>query len=136
MRLRRRIARTLLVVAALGTATCLGTSPAGRQTRDRRVITRAEIEAAQLPSAYEVIKRYRSDFLRSRGRTSLTQQSAPYAAVFLDDIEFGSIDSLRDIPADQINEIRFYESTEAQTKYGSGRMGGVIAISSRRPARG
>jgi hypothetical protein len=100
------------------------------------VITRTEIEAAGVPTAYDVVKRYRSDFLRSRGRTSLIEQSAPYAIVFLDDVEFGTIESLHDIPADQINEIRFYEASEAQTKFGSGRMGGVIAISSRRPSRG
>jgi len=117
-------------------AACLGTSPAGRPARDRRLVSRADIEAAQVESAYDLVKRYRSDFLRSRGQTSLTQRSSPYAAVFLDDLEYGSIESLRQIPADQINEIRFYEATEAQTKFGSGRMGGVIAVSTRRPSRG
>jgi hypothetical protein len=125
----------VLVATAVVTA-CLGPPPAGRPVRDRRVITRADIEAVQVETAYDLVKRYRADFLRSRGATSLTQRSTPYAAVFLDELEFGTIESLRQIPANQIGEVRFYESTEAQTKFGSGRMGGVIAITSRRPSRG
>jgi hypothetical protein len=123
------------LVATAIAVSCLGPPPSGRQLRDRRLITRAEIEAAQFETAYDVVKRYRADFLRSRGATSLTQRSTPYAAVFLDDLEFGTIESLRQIPVDQVSEIRFYEASEAQTKFGSGRMGGVIAITSRR-ARG
>jgi outer membrane cobalamin receptor len=46
-------------------------------------------------------------------------------------MEFGPITSLRNIPASEISTIRLYRAWEATTKYGTGNMGGVIAISTR-----
>ena len=45
--------------------------------------------------------------------------------------EFGPMASLRSIPASQVVEIRLYRSWEVATKFGAGKMGGVIAVATR-----
>jgi len=52
--------------------------------------------------------------------------------VYVDGQEFGPIASLRNLPASQIGAIRLYRSWEATTKFGTGNMGGVIAVTTRR----
>jgi outer membrane receptor protein involved in Fe transport len=80
-----------------------------------------------------VIQKLRANFLSYRGETSLTKnQSTPYPTVYLDGQEFGPINTLRTIPASQIGSIQLLRSWEATTKYGTGNMGGVIAIVTRR----
>jgi hypothetical protein len=46
-------------------------------------------------------------------------------------MEFGQIASLRTIPASQVSTIRLYRAWEAATKFGTGNMGGVIAVTTR-----
>jgi len=99
---------------------------------ESQLITEEEIERSQAPTAYEVIQRLRANFLSYRGETSLDKnKSQPYPTVYVDGQEYGPLSSLRNIPASQIATIRLYRSWEATTKYGTGNMGGVIAITTR-----
>ncbi len=106
------------------------TSPRGDDLR-RDVITEEQIDASQAANAYDVIKKLRANFLSHRGQTSLRGTSSPYPTVYVDDQAYGPIASLRNIPAIQVAEIRLYRAWEAQSKYGIGNMGGVIAVSTR-----
>jgi len=54
------------------------------------------------------------------------------AHVFVDDTYYGDIDTLKTIPASQLAEVRFYQSYEAQYKFGSGHMGGVVQLITKR----
>ena len=96
------------------------------------VITEEEIIASQATNAFEVIKKLRANFLNSRGETSLrASQSSPYPTVYVDDQEFGPITTLSTIPAGNISTIRLYRVSEANLKYGSRNISGVIAITTR-----
>ncbi|MFL5524495.1 MAG: TonB-dependent receptor plug domain-containing protein [Gemmatimonadaceae bacterium] len=96
------------------------------------VITEEEIIASRATNALEVIKKLRANFLNSRGETSLRQsQSQPYPTVYVDDQEFGPITTLSSIPAGNISTIRLYRVSEANVKYGSQNISGVIAITTR-----
>jgi hypothetical protein len=98
-----------------------------------QVITEDEIVASRASTAFEVIHKLRANFLTNRGETSLNRsQSNPYPTVYLDDQEFGPISSLSSIPAAQITMIRLYRVSEANAKYGSHNLSGVIAITTRR----
>jgi outer membrane receptor for ferrienterochelin and colicin len=123
-----------LLVAALA-GTFFACTPPQLGSVDRassQLITEDEVEASRAPNAYEVIQRLRPNFLSYRGETSFNKQnSQPYPTVYVDGQEFGPISSLRNIPASQIATIRLYRSWEATTKFGSGNMGGVIAITTR-----
>lgn len=97
-----------------------------------QVITEDEIIASRAANAFEVIHKLRSNFLSNRGQTSLNRnQSNPYPTVYLDDQEFGPISSLSTIPAAQITMIRLYRVSEANAKYGSHNLSGVISIYTR-----
>jgi hypothetical protein len=96
------------------------------------VITEDEIVASRATTAYEVIHKLRANFLTNRGETSLNKtQSDPFPTVYMDDQEFGPISVLSSIPASQISTIRLYRVSEANAKYGTHNLSGVIAIFTR-----
>lgn len=98
---------------------------------DRNVITTAEIQSANVATAYDLIALYRANFLNSRGPNSILLKQPKEPTVYLDNVEFGTIASLRTIQASNIAEIRFIEGWDAMTKYGSDHVAGVIQIFTR-----
>ena len=121
------------IVFAATLAACASAGPARQPTPSTsNVISRAELEAEGSANVYDVIARLRPNFLRSRGPTSVMNASArTVAAVFVDDIEYGDLESLRRFPAMRIAEIRYYSGPEATTKFGSVFGAGVIALKAR-----
>ena len=99
---------------------------------NQQVITEDQIEASRGATAYEVIQKLHANFLSYRGETSLNRStSRPFPTVYVDGQEYGPISSLANLSASQIATIRLYRSWEATTKFGTGNMGGVIAITTR-----
>jgi hypothetical protein len=97
------------------------------------LITEDEVTASHGATAYEVIQVLRPNFLSYRGETSfLRSRSRPYPTVYVDGQELGPIASLTTISGTEIGTIRLYRSWEATTIFGTGKMGGVIAITTRR----
>jgi hypothetical protein len=118
-----------LAVVAIACAPPRSYAPGGVDTQ---IITEEEIDASRAATAYEAIQKLRANFLSYRGETSLNRnQSQPFPTVYVDGMEFGQIASLRTIPASQVSTIRLYRSWEATTKFGTGKMGGVIAVTTR-----
>jgi len=102
------------------------------EVSNSQLITEEEIDASRTQTAYDAIQKLRANFLSYRGETSFDRtKSQPYPTVYLDGQEFGPIASLRNIPASQVATIRLYRSWEATTKFGTGNMGGVIAVTTR-----
>lgn len=99
--------------------------------KDRNVITTAEIESANASTAYDLIVKFHANFLHSRGPNSILLQQPKEPTVYLDNVEYGTINSLRTIQASTIAEIRFFEGWDAMTKYGSDHVAGVIQIYTR-----
>ena len=125
-------ARGFLALVATMTIACGTPIPTTKVVYDTQLITEDEIDASGGSSAYDVIRKLRANFLSYRGETSFRRTSSPYPTVYVDGQAFGEISTLRTIPAVQIATIRLYRSWEATTKFGTGNMGGVIAISTRR----
>jgi hypothetical protein len=99
---------------------------------DSQLITEDEVEASRMTNAYEVIQKLRANFLTYRGETSFNKNiSQPYPTVYLDGQEYGSLATLRTLPASEIATIRLYLSWEATTKFGTGNLSGVIAVTTR-----
>jgi len=61
----------------------------------------------------------------------MKNDSNPFPIVYVDDQEFGPISTLSSIPAAQISLIRLYRVSEANAKYGTHNLTGVIAITTR-----
>jgi hypothetical protein len=87
--------------------------------------------ATNAVTAYDVIARLRGEYLRDRGPTSLVLPSQNRPIVFLNEQEYGALDVLHDVRADDLTEIRFYPGPDAVTKFGSRYSGGVIQLVSR-----
>ena len=121
---------------ALTAATLIGCATSGASGRtDSNILTREEIAKAGIGgSAYDVISRLRPAFLISRGQATLSNgtTATSYPNVYLDGVVYGDITSLRNVDSIQIAEVRLYQAWDAQTKFGMGNNGGVIAISTRR----
>ena len=105
--------------------------------RDRSVIRAEEIATVQAANAYDIVAKLRSEFLRSRGPITAARgrNDPPSVTVFIDGVEAGPIDqTLRQIPASDVVEIRLYRAADAATKYGSRHNGGVVDVKTRRAA--
>jgi hypothetical protein len=123
----RRAFIVMLALALVGCHRQQGGSAGG----GRNLITREEIERTGGISAYDVIARLRADFLADRGRTSIMLAPQNQASVFLADQYYGEIVELRNLRADQVEQIRFYPGTEAVVRFGAKYGGGVIQIQPR-----
>jgi outer membrane cobalamin receptor len=127
-----RVAAVLSVFAVVACSSATkGTS------RDRMIIRADEIATVQAANAYDIVSKLRGSFLRTRGPTSTRNiTSPPSIMVFLDGILVGPVDnSLKQIPATEVQEIRLYSATDAVTKYGSRFNGGVIDVMTARAGR-
>jgi len=119
-----------LAVATLGCA--IRRSAVAPGSGDPMTITRDQIVAVQADNAWDAVQRLHGDFLVSRGRESLNPNVPPIPVhVFVDDTYYGGVSTLRNIPASDIAAIHLYQSYEAQYKFGSGHMGGVIQVITR-----
>jgi len=116
------------LVAGLVLTACV--KPNTATTREG-VITQEQIESSNAQTAYDVVARYRGDFIRNRGPTSITLGTQDVPVVFLNDTEYGPIVALHDIRAVDISEIDFYSGPDAVIKFGSRYGGGVIQCKSR-----
>lgn len=135
---RTILAGVILSVALVGCASVGGRSPAattaatptGTQaassTADASRLTRAEIDSADLPNAYELVTRLRRPWLRRAGAVGGD------VAVYMDEQNLGGAEKLRDIPATEVAELQYVENADAIRRWGSGTTGAVIVVVRRR----
>jgi hypothetical protein len=123
----------ILGCASAGTSGTSGTS--GGAPRRGNLITAEDITAAHadVSSVYDAIARLRPNWLATHGPTSLsTAGGAGVATVWLNGVQYGDLGSLRNIPAYDVADIRYYDVTEAGARYGlKGGTSGVIEVRTR-----
>jgi hypothetical protein len=135
--------RAGLVVAAFVMAISSGCATAGsassgtsKGTRSQDVIAEAEItsRAREATTALQVIEQLRPQMLRGRGVSSPSDVSgeATLPRVYVDEVSYGNLNTLSNVSAGQIKEIRFLNSRDATTRWGTGHMGGVILVTTRK----
>ena len=97
----------------------------------RNVITQEEIEASTASSVYDLIAQTRADFLKDRGKISIRSNQREKAVVFLNDQEYGILETMRNIPLGRVSEIRYYPGTDAVNRFGAQYGGGIVMLISR-----
>lgn len=130
MTLMREVA--VLLVLSLGLMGCTSSS-----TTQQSGVTSNRIVVSELPapvnglSAYEVVKRYRSNWLEKRGPSSF--KSPATIKVYLDGATtpYGSAEALRQIRMTNVVTIRYFDAQEAQFKFGLGNVAGAILVRTR-----
>jgi len=117
----RRVGFSLVFLALLSVAcSTAGTGESGSR-RNRNVISAEELaELVGNYSAYEAVQRLRANWLSGRGT------SRP--RVFVDGIDLGGTEVLRNYRLETIREIRFVQPSDATVRFGTGFGGGVIEV--------
>lgn len=130
---------TILVTACGGGGAGGSAQPSTTPSRIRgpaNLITEAEISAGTAyTNALEVVQNLRPQMLIPRGVGSdgsgLSATSIPII-VYMDDVRLGEVQSLVNIPANRVREIRFVNARDATTRYGTGHSSGVILVVTKR----
>ena len=128
-----------VTTAACGSATVgapnpfSGTPPAGGDDYTQGApdeIVRAEIQrrGGSDHTAMALIRRLRPAWLLARGQNSFTDPSAAYPIVYIDEIRHGNLSTLNQIPATEILSMRFFNTADATTRWGTGHQSGAINI--------
>lgn len=119
-----RFPRATVFLLALLLPACASSGGAGTaDTSDTApVLTMAEIRAAELPNAYELVSRLRRPWLRRDPRTG------GEVRVFLNDREIGGAAALRDIPAVDVAELRYFDGEAAVARWGQAVEASVIEV--------
>tara|TARA_Y100001936_G_C15980633_1_gene616484 strand:- start:656 stop:1075 length:420 start_codon:yes stop_codon:yes gene_type:complete len=122
----------LFLISSIGCAsTGAGDSSGRRMNPD--LITRAELdEIAQAnQTVYEAIGRLRVTWLRPRTPASIQFNSDRLPKAMIDNQQF-ELDFLRQMPIEDVQELRFIDAREATFRWGTGFANGVIEVRSRR----
>jgi len=123
----------IAVAAILGCAPATGTSgTSGTPPVPRRgtLLTAEEILAAHadVATAYDAISRLRPNWLAARGAT-FDPPSSEFPVVFVNGRLYGELNSLRNIDASHVADVRYYSSAEAGSIFGlQGGLSGVIEV--------
>jgi hypothetical protein len=96
--------------------------------RNAMVITKEEIAASHMYNAYDVISSLRPAFFHSHGPTTFSAEDNGLPKVYLNHMVYGSIESLKTMEVSGIQEIHYYNGTEASNRFGLGNVSGAIEI--------
>ena len=134
------IRKLFAAAAALVTLSCATTGSSSNglrpKSRNQDIIAESEISASasEASNALQIIEKLRPQMLRSRGVGSPTDVGGENAKpkVYVDNVSYGDLSALSNLTSSQIKEIQFINSRDATTKWGTGHMGGVILVITRR----
>lgn len=147
MRCARVVVTALVIAGASGCASGGGStnvagdvaSGAASTTRTRRnpdVIDANEIStrATDAATALQIIQKLRPRMLQSRGLNSPNDPTGETTLprVYVDNVSFGDVGTLSNLAATQILTIQFLNARDATTRFGTGHMGGVILVTTKR----
>jgi hypothetical protein len=89
---------------------------------------------ADITNAYDAISRLRPNWLAPHGAMGSDPALSQSATVYLDGQLYGAIETLRNIPAYYVAEIRYYDVTQAGARFGiRGGTAGVIEVKMKSP---
>ncbi len=86
------------------------------------VITASEIQEANMPNAYELVSRLRRPWLRQDKITGKEVR------VYMEQRDIGGAEALRNIPAADVAELRFFDSDAAMKRWGQTVESSVIEV--------
>ena len=95
------------------------------------MITAAEIVAARVTDVYQAVTQLRPEFLRRRANT-IGVTARPNVAVYLDELPYGGLESLRFIPLDRVRLIRYLSPSDADMRWGGSHPTGAILVTTLR----
>ena len=126
------LSAALLAAGCASSGSSAGTAAAsasrGSTNASRYLVTQEELAGVGDRSAYEALQQLRPSFLHSRNMQTSSNPLPMPVDVFVDGGRTEGLDALKNIRASTVKEMRFYEPQDANTKFGTGHNGGVIAV--------
>lgn len=123
-----RFLNLVALAGILGCAASSGNSASLKLPRTANYLTGEEIISAHANegTAYDAVARLRPNWLVGHG---VAVQGSEFAMVFVDGQQYGPPESLRNIQAYHVTDIRYYDITQAGARFGiRGGTGGVIEV--------
>ena len=117
---------TLAIAMTLSCASATQTS----SRRSRNVLTAEDFQGQSERNLYDLISRLRPNWLRPQGGVLATGTTP--VVVYVDNVRFGGVAVLADMPLQEVEQVRFVDGTDAATRYGMNTDGGVIEVITRR----
>lgn len=129
---------SLAVLLVLLAGACRsGPGPEGAGSSNRSVISQEELDALPPLSVHQAIERLRPTWLRGRVITVRgVSVERRYPAVFIDGVPSGDLQRLHELITRNVREVRFYSSSDATTRFGTGYPAGMIEVVMRRGGGG
>jgi len=133
-----RILRHPLTIAGLVIASACSSSGGAASTpdarpapsQDRNLLTQDELQRTAGSDLFDAIRILRPQWLR-QAPTIIRQGGEGSLLVYLDGVRYGDATSLRQISISVVQEVRFLSPSEAQGRYGTQDLHGVIAVTTR-----
>lgn len=122
--------RAVVCISLLFLAGCATAGEMAEPSPDRTELTRPEIERVSHRNVLELVQAERPHWLRPRGRTSLLNEGE--LVVYVDGMRAGGASFLAQIHPIEIESIRYYDSREAQHRFGIGHTHGALNVFMRR----
>jgi hypothetical protein len=91
-------------------------------------IVPSELSDVTADNAYDIVQQLRPQWLRPRGPTSFLVPGGELPAVYVDNVRYGDLQVLRDIPINEIRELRYWNGPDATNRWGTGVVAGVIEV--------
>jgi hypothetical protein len=123
--------RVSYVLVGVSLTACAAATPSSRShfsNAGRDVLTAAEIVASRVTDAYQAVAQLRPEFLRRRGSTPSPSLSSPPVLVYLDELPYGTAESLHYIPLERVRSIRYISGSEADLRWGGSHSAGAILV--------
>jgi len=117
-----RIVILLALCSACGGTTSHTTRP--RASRD--MITHEQLRERGFPNAFESVEVLHRNWLLTRGPDNMAATGA--VQVYLDSRRLGNVNTLRNIPTQDVAYIRYYDGVAAAGRWGAGHEQGVILV--------
>ena len=131
--MRQALQASLVTALLLFSAACAARSPSTESpgpTANRDFILRDEIDRGQWANSFELIRNVRPQWLRVRGRDTITGDPGEVQVV-LDNVRLGNIDALRALPVSGITYYQWLDGISASQLWGTGYGNGAILVSTR-----
>ena len=126
--MKKPVASILSLLLMLTLAACASMQGQAEGT-SRDTITRTDITAyvGTYSNAFQLVERLQPQWLRKRGRASVSTVAEGDIVVYLDDVRVGGPEALREISLEGLVEIRYLNAAKA-ARYGTGHQHGAILL--------
>ena len=131
--MRTQLIALLLTVLLVGPIACASGGAATSSTApasNRDWLMREEVDKGQWANAYEAVRNLRPQWLRVRGRDTITGDPGGVQIV-LDDVRLGGVEVLRTLPISGVVYFQFVDGISASQRWGTGFGNGAIFVSTR-----